>query len=69
MLAEERCHLANAVRPRIGIPAGRSAAPARRVCIDTCRNVAHGIIAVEGVVCPRIDLDRHRMTGFLGRFG
>src|SRR5207247_3723077 len=67
--AEERDDLADAVRPGRGISAGRGAAPARRVRVDSRRDVAYGVVAVERVVGAGIDLDRHGMPGPLGGFG
>src|SRR5918992_4506857 len=65
--AKESDDLAYAVGPRLGIAAGRSTAASGGVRVNTGRNVADGIVAVERVVCPRVYLDCHRIPSLRSR--
>jgi hypothetical protein len=69
VLLEERGDLANAVGPRLGIPAGRGTAPSGGIHVDAFHDISGWPVAVERMVSPRIDLDPHRILGLLGGFG
>src|SRR5262249_11532513 len=66
---EERHDLANAVRPGLGIAAGRRAMARRRARIDPSVHVADRVRAIERMIGPGIDLDRHPAASLLRGFG
>src|SRR5262249_3091241 len=69
VLAKENHDLLNAVRPCLGISAGRGPAARRRIGVDARRNIAHRIRAIKAMMRSWIDFNRNRISSLLRCFG